>query len=187
MEEMSSKPFKLGVMVGRFQTLHLGHEDMIRKASAICDRTAIFIGSSQESGTYKNPFSYELRKELLKTVFGDSIEVYPLPDIGVGNTAKWGEYVLKNVRERCGEIPDLMISGRESRRTDWFESPDGRNLAELLIPKTVEISASEMREYFIDDDKKTWQSFTSPVLWDRYEELRAIVLASKDILETKSI
>ena len=50
-----SKPFSLGIMVGRFQTLHIGHEQMIRTGLELCDEVGIFIGSSQESGTEKNP------------------------------------------------------------------------------------------------------------------------------------
>lgn len=184
---MSNKPFRLGILVGRFQTLHTGHEDMINKAVSVCDKVGIFVGSSQESGNNKNPFTYEKRAELLKTVFGDSIEVYPLPDIYVGNNSKWGEYVLKSVYERFRMYPDLFVTGRESRRVDWFDSEAGRNVAELYIPKTVDISASEMRSFLINDEFDEWKKYTHPLLWEKYEELRDIVLASKDNLESGSI
>ena len=59
---MKPKPFRLGLVVGRFQALHTGHEDMISRAIALCDRVGIFVGSSQESGTFQNPFSYDLRR-----------------------------------------------------------------------------------------------------------------------------
>ena len=35
---MEKKPYALGILVGRFQTLHLGHEDMIGKALEMCER-----------------------------------------------------------------------------------------------------------------------------------------------------
>ena len=73
------KPFALGITVGRFQTFHLGHADMIEKAVAVCERVGVFVGSSQESGTAKNPFTYEQRERYLRRVFGDAIEIYPLP------------------------------------------------------------------------------------------------------------
>ena len=84
------KPFALGILVGRFQTLHAGHQQMIETALSLCARVGIFVGSSQESGTRKNPFPYELRRKMLENLFGDRISIYPLPDIGVGNTAAWG-------------------------------------------------------------------------------------------------
>ena len=181
------KPFALGILVGRFQVVHAGHEQMIRTAIALCDRVGIFIGSSQESGTSKNPFPYELRKTMLTNLFGDKVEIYPLPDIGVGNTAAWGDYVLENVQLRFGKMPDLLISGKESRRLDWFDSVRGVRIAELYIPKTIEISASRMRRFLIEDDRNTWESFVSPQNYALYPRLRQLALASRDHQETQSI
>ena len=184
---MEEKPFRLGLVVGRFQTLHTGHEDMIQKAIALCDRVGLFVGSSQESGTFKNPFSFELRREILTDVFGSSVSIYPLPDIGVGNNAKWGDYVLGQVEARFGRLPDLVVSGREVRRVDWFDSPSGSGISELYIPKSIDMSASQMRRFFADDDYEQWKSYTNPKLWPRYPQLRQIALASQGNLETKSI
>ena len=50
--------FELGITVGRFQTLHNGHADMIGKALEICGKVGVLVGSSQESGTANNPFTY---------------------------------------------------------------------------------------------------------------------------------
>ena len=137
-----NKPFELGVTVGRFQTLHTGHVYMIEKAAAVCEKVGIFVGSSQESGTAKNPYTYEQRERFLREVFGDTVEIYPLPDIGVGNTSKWGDYVLKNVRERFGKAPDLLVSGKEERRVSWFDSVEGVSVAELYVSKIIDMSAS---------------------------------------------
>lgn len=184
---MDKKPFELGIIVGRFQTFHTGHEYMINTAVSICERVAIFVGSSQESGTLKNPFDYKTRERILRKLFGSTVDVFPLPDIGVGNTSAWGDYVLKNVAERCGKAPDLLISGKEARRLDWFDSKKGVQTAELYVPKTIDISATRMREFFINDNFDEWIKYTNPVLWNDYETLRAAVLGSKDNLETASL
>ena len=185
--EPEHKAYGLGIIVGRFQTLHVGHEYMIRMAMALCDRVLIFIGSSQEEGTEKNPFSYELRKDLLKTVFGDRVMIYPLPDIGVGNNGSWGDYVIENAQEVCGMKPDLLISGKEERRRDWFDGVEGLDISELYIPKTIDISASEMREFFLSDDQRSWKRYVDKRLWPRYEELRNIVLSASKNKTTESI
>lgn len=182
-----SKPYKLGILVGRFQTLHKGHEDMINSAAELCERVAIFVGSSQESGTSTNPFSYETRKEMLYCVFGNKISVFPLPDIGVGNTPSWGEYVIQNVVDACGRKPDLFVSGKEERRATWLSGVSGENVAELYIPKKIDISASKLRGYMIDGERKKWESYSSERLFDMYDDLRKQLLASKDNNETKSI
>ena len=181
------KPYKLGILVGRFQTIHAGHEKMVNTALQLCEQVGIFVGSSQEALTSKNPFSYEIREEMLHTVFGDAIRVYPLPDIGVGNNAGWGDYVLEQVELRFGRLPDLVVSGREVRRIDWFDSPSGSGISELYIPKSIDMSASQMRRFFAEDDFEQWKSYTNPKLWPRYRQLREIALASQGNLETKSI
>lgn len=182
-----AKPFSLGILVGRFQMLHAGHQQMIETALALCDEVGIFVGSSQESGTEKNPFSYELRVQVLRTLFGDKIRIYPLPDIGVGNVGAWGSYVLENVKAAFGRSPDLLISGREARRLDWFDTEAGKNVAELYIPKTIDISASALRSFLIADDRAAWEHYVSPALYPMYPKLRQLVLASKDNTETQSV
>ena len=177
---MEEKPFSLGILVGRFQALHTGHEQMIHTALALCDRVGIFVGSSQESGTANNPFSYETREGLLRLLFGNRVDIFPLPDIGVGNNAAWGEYVLQNVQQRYHRAPDLLVSGKETRRISWFDGIGGLRISELYIPKTIEISASQMRGFFLADDRESWQRYTDPVLWGEYACLRQIVLSSRD-------
>ena len=181
------KPYKLGITVGRFQTFHNGHKDMIDKAIELCEDVGVFVGSSQEAGTSKNPFSYEFREHLLKTVYGDKLRIYPLPDIGVGNNSEWGDYVLENVIDRFGKIPDLLVSGKESRRIDWFDSVKGLSIAELYIPKTVDISATQMREFFVNGDYDSWKEFSPQQLWNEFESMRQTVLSSQKKTETSSI
>ena len=181
------KPFSLGIMVGRFQTMHIGHEQMINTALQLCDEVGIFIGSAQESGSQKNPFSYEIRRDFFVDVFGDAVKVAPLNDIGVGNNSRWGEYVLENVEKVFGRSPDLLISGKEARRLDWFDGIRGLTIAELYIPKTIDISASVMRSYFLQNDKESWKQYMNPKQWDKYERLKLIVEQSQDIEETSSI
>lgn len=180
-----AKIYNLGLLVGRFQALHLGHERMIRDAIALCDRVAVFIGSSQESGTQKNPFSYETRERMLKTVFGDAIEVYPLPDAGLGNNGLWGLYVLDKVTAACGRKPDLFITGREERRVSWFDDKEG--ISELVVPKVIEASATQMREYLITGEEDAWKALTPETLHPMFGELREKVLLSAGKSETQSI
>jgi len=179
---MSKKKYGLGIIVGRFQILHKGHSEIIKKAIELCDEVGILVGSSEESGTYKNPFSYEERKEFLLKAF-PNLKVYPLPDIGVGNCRAWGDYVLENVEKNFGRKPDVFISGDEERRESWF----GDDILEVNIPKTIDISASKMKEFIIDDNKAKWNEYIEPALRGRYEFIRERINNTKDNLETKSL
>ena len=184
---MENKPFSLGILVGRFQTLHRGHETMIDTALCLCKRVAVFIGSSQESGTEKNPYPYLLREQMLRCLYKDSIGIHPLPDIGVGNNARWGEYVLSCVQQAEGRLPDLLVSGKEERRVSWFDGVSGCRIAELYIPKTVPVSASQLRAALAKNDRAAWEAFVSPPLYPLYEQLRAQYIAAMPHIETESM
>ena len=70
------KKYKTGLVLGRFQTFHKGHEYIINKALEICSKVLVFIGSSDKDGTQENPFSYELRKKLIKKIYENEIKTY---------------------------------------------------------------------------------------------------------------
>ena len=153
----------------------------------MCETLGVFIGSSQESGTFKNPFTYETRERILKKLYGERIVIYPLPDIGVGNNSGWGSYVLENTRERFGKAPDLLVSGKEERRINWFDGIEGVSASELYVPKIIDISATQMRKFFISGDVESWKKYTNKKLWDEYQALRDEVIASKDNLCSDSV
>ena len=184
---MENKPFRLGILVGRFQTLHRGHEMMLDTALSLCERVAVFVGSSQESGTEKNPYDYELRKRMLGSIYGDRLGIHPLPDIGVGNNGRWGEYVLSEVMKAEGCMPDLLISGKEERRVSWFDGINGCRIAELYIPKTIPISASALRRALAEDDRAAWEEFVSPQLYPLYGILREQYLKAMSNSFTESL
>ena len=180
-----NKKYELGIIVGRFQVLHLGHIDMIDQALTLCNEVGILIGSSQESGTLKNPLTYEKRCEVIHSIYGDSVKTFPLPDIGVGNVSAWGDYVLENVKIFFGRLPDVLVSGEEDRRTSWLNDDSG--IDEVFVPKTIDISATQMIQYLIEDDRASWKKYIDPRFYPMYEELRQIVIMSKDNLDTKSL
>lgn len=118
---------------------------------------------------------------------GDRIGFHPLPDIGVGNNARWGEYVLEQVQAAEGNSPDLLISGKEERRVSWFDGINGCRIAELYIPKTVPVSASQLRKALAKNDRAGWKKYVSPKLWPLYEELRRQYLRAMPNADTDSI
>ena len=183
---MANKPFAFGLLVGRFQSLHVGHADMIQKALSICERVGVFISSAQESGTRHNPFDYALRKRLLDAVFPGQLAIQPLTDLGRGNCASWGQYVLEQAVEQFAALPDLTVSGKEARRVSWFDEGEGARVAELIIPKTANVSATDLRRLIAADDRAAWQRFTPPAIHGLYDEMRHKVLLSLSNTQTAS-
>lgn len=180
--------YNTGLVVGRFQMFHRGHEEIINKALAICENVVVCVGSSQESNTQKNPYAYELRYDILKTVYAPEIssrrlQVIPLPDANIGNNANWGTYVLKTVKEATGLIPNIAISGKEERRISWFDN----SIADLYIAKILDISGTQLRDAMLEDKQGSWQPYVNPRLWGMYDILREKLLEAQNNTETASI
>jgi cytidyltransferase-like protein len=94
------KPYDVGLICGRFQTFHKGHEKLVETGLLLCDRLLILVGSSQECGTERNPLNINTRTKMLKAVYGDdpNIMIYGLPDLTNENDIRpeWGRYLLAN-------------------------------------------------------------------------------------------
>ncbi|MCD6523333.1 MAG: adenylyltransferase/cytidyltransferase family protein [Candidatus Diapherotrites archaeon] len=95
------------IFVGRFQPLHKGHIHAIKQALKDYDEVIIGIGSSQESGTLRNPYSYEERVRMIKEKF-PRIKVIPIPD--VNDDEKWVKQILDKVHV------DVAITGNDWTR-----------------------------------------------------------------------
>lgn len=166
------KLYKYGLIVGRFQMLHIGHKQMVETALELCDKVVIYIGSSQESNTYENPFSYLVREEMFNKVFDTEITqkrliLRPLPDIGAGNNDIWGRYVLGTFEAEFHRQPDLYITGCEKNRSSWFNNEIAPKVDELVITRGhINISASECRKMIRSGDFTSVHEYVPEELWD---------------------
>lgn len=69
----------MNLVIGRFQPLHKGHVALM-EAAFQDGPMVIGIGSSQESRTDRNPFTFEERRAFIHAVFPDA-RVFAVPDI----------------------------------------------------------------------------------------------------------
>ena len=51
------KPYDVGLVCGRFQTFHKGHEKLIDTGLLLGDRMLILDGTAQECGIERNPLN----------------------------------------------------------------------------------------------------------------------------------
>lgn len=152
-----------------------GHQLLIDTGLSLCDNLLILVGSSDKENTVDNPFSYELRKEIINTIY-PSIIVRPLPDIGVGNCFKWGDYVLENANKYLKSV-DCIIYGKEEKHHTWFNDEIKKHIDMVEIDRSIiNISATELREYLLRNEKEKWMANTSPSIHKYYEKLRNILL-----------
>lgn len=163
------KPFKLGFIIGRFQHLHLGHMKIIDAGLATCDRLLLLVGSSQESGTERNPFNLKTRMDVIREVYTSEVMdgkllLGHIDDMTNENdiSADWGRFVLKKVdmwsqHYGLSRKMDCMIFGNDEERLSWFDPKDIEGVSQIVVARPDEaLSASKMRKYLATEDFKSW-------------------------------
>lgn len=91
------------LFIGRFQPFHFGHLDALEQIFAQEKKVVIAIGSAQEHGTKKNPFTARVRHNMIEaTLKGKKIprrryEIIEINDIG--NDALWVAHVEKEIKK----------------------------------------------------------------------------------------
>lgn len=65
-------------IIGRFQPFHIGHLKLIEEAKKYGKRVIVLIGSANLAPSIKNPFSFEERSEIIKSVV--DVETAPCYD-----------------------------------------------------------------------------------------------------------
>ena len=132
--------------IGRFQPFHNGHLQAVKDILQHHSKIIIALGSSQESNTAENPWSYDERKAMINAVMkkegiknNREYTILAVPDIN--HHAQWVEHVC-----RCVGKFDVMYTG--SALTKKLFSEKGFVIADL--PRHGEISASEIRKRIIE-------------------------------------
>jgi bifunctional NMN adenylyltransferase/nudix hydrolase len=97
------KKYDTLVLIGRFQPLHSAHLEIIKRATALTDQLVIICGSAKQPRTYKNPFTFEERKAMIKSATaGLAMQVYVEPNIDtIYNDQAWAVRVQGIVSKYC--------------------------------------------------------------------------------------
>lgn len=175
--------FNTGIIVGRFQHLHIGHEKIINVGLALCERLLIFIGSASSEPTSTNPYSVEYRTNLIAKVYEEEINsqriiLCPLDDFKNKQelSPKWGRYVINSATEKLGQAPECIIYGKDKNIFKCFDKLTVKNITEILVDrKQLEISATEIRTLLLNSDKEMWKKYVNVKIHDEYDKLKQIV------------
>jgi len=162
--------YKLGMILGRFQIFHKGHQSIIDKALELCDEVLILIGSSDKSGTMENPFTYEMRESIIRSIYNDRVIIAPLPDLGVGNVPAWGDYVIEACKAIKG-VPDCVIYGEEDKCRDWYKNYP--NIEYFKVDRgIIDISSTSLKKMIIDNEYEAAKKYLAPEVIKRYSDIR---------------
>ncbi len=178
------KTFKTGVILGRFQHIHVGHEKLINLGLETCDKLLILVGSSSLENEVRNPYSGDYRIKLIEKIYSDEINsgriiVRKINDISNENdlTPEWGKYVIKTAQDYLGEKLECIIYGKDKNIFKCFDKEDVKDISEILVDrKVLGISATKMREYLKKDEIDNWKKYSNPKIYEEYNTLRNILI-----------
>lgn len=97
------KQFGTLVFIGRFQPFHYGHKHVIDEALKVSERVIVLVGSSDESRTQRNPWTFQERYTMIRYGLGygqddtHRVLIAPLPDTKY-NENEWIENVHRTVK-----------------------------------------------------------------------------------------
>ena len=157
------------VFIGRFQPLHLGHCRVIDHALTLAETVLVFVGSTNEVRSFRNPFTFNERKEMIENTYPDRVKVISLEDSY--NDENWIKQVQTKVRKSVvdnisGNTPEVTLHGLndvkigligcEKDHTSYYLNlfPDWKNESvNFLNP----LNATDIRNnYFLD--KVSWNA-----------------------------
>jgi hypothetical protein len=156
----------------------MGHYNIIDSMLRTCDKVIIAVGSAQEYGTERNPFSYGLRASMIFKSFSwacNRLMIVPVRDREhPSNDPSWGDYLLNNVKTYTGLTPDVIYEGEEAERSNWYDNYD---IPVVRIERSqIIISSTDIRKAFLDDDKEFVMTKTPCAIWLNYDNLREELL-----------
>lgn len=156
--------YKHGIVVMRAQPLHSGHERVIKNMLQDCEEVSVILGSIQEQGTERNPFSYIKRKEMIQNTFKQELErLKVLGLFDINNPIEWANFVLDFIKESMPERnkPDVYYAGSDYD-AHWF----GQVFERIEIINRVDydfpyVSGSMVRDMIKIGDQR-WRDFINP-------------------------
>ena len=148
-----TKPYGTVLLIGRFQPLHNAHLEIIKRCTALTDQLVIVAGSAKQPRTYKNPFTFDERRQMIMAATaGLSMRVYVEPNIDtIYNDQAWAVRVQGiHSKYRCLGTKDAIIGHKKDDSSfylDMFPQWDYIN-----VEKIEPLSAVNIRDLYFKRD-----------------------------------
>ena len=156
--------FDVLVTIGRFQPFHNGHKAIIDAALEKAKEVIVVVGSSFAARNIRNPFTFEERRSMIKSVFPqDNVKVVPVSDYPYDDN-KWVAAVQNVVHGAMSWSADpirIGLIGHEKDGTSYYLKifPTWGNVS---VPNVDGINATDIRKALFEGeltDVYDWRSF----------------------------
>jgi bifunctional NMN adenylyltransferase/nudix hydrolase len=139
------------VFIGRFQPFHNGHKAVIDAALEQAKEVVIVVGSSFAARSIRNPFTFEERKEMIKSVFqSDRVKVVPVSDYPYDDN-KWVNAIQKIVDATVSDAVDVGLIGHSKDSTSYYLNIFPRWKNHVEVGDVDGINATDIRKNLLDE------------------------------------
>ena len=153
---MTNKKYDTLVLIGRFQPFHTAHLSLVQRATVLADKVVFIVGSAFQPRTYKNPFTFEERRKMIKLATNGmagtlTFYVEPNPD-SLYNDQAWAVRVQAAVAKHTSPGDKVGIIGHKKDPSSYYLEmfPQwGFEEVELLEP----LDATDIRDLYFKRDK----------------------------------
>ncbi len=152
------KKYDVAVFIGRFQPFHNGHLSVVLKAKEIADTVLIIIGSVDKPRTYKNPFSFDERKEMIEKSLryphgievGKDLVIRGNVDTIYNDTA-WATRIQEIVSDTTQSNNVCLIGHKKDDSSYYLDMFPQWHLEEVEAEE-YGLSATEIREKYFSEE-----------------------------------
>ena len=166
------KKYDYAIVIGRFQPLHLAHQDLIRYSLTLAEKVIIVLGSARSASDVKNPFTPAMREEIIRACFpkdNDKLIFRAVRDYPY-NDHVWTTEVQNIVNEITEEDDEtdarLAIVGFFKDKSSYYLNLFPQwNFEEFYCAdkQLLSLSASEIREKYFSENAD-WQKLVPPTV-----------------------
>jgi nicotinamide-nucleotide adenylyltransferase len=155
-----------GLLIGRFQPFHNGHQQLVSKITSDLDELVVAIGSAGDSHTVRNPFTAGERIMMVtKTLESLDITTYAVPVEDLNRNSVWVSHLQSmsphfDVAYSNNPLVIRLLneSGIQVRQTEMFDRDA--------------LKGSEIRKLMVRDGD--WQQYVPVTVEEVIEEIDGI-------------
>lgn len=106
-------PFELGVLIGRFQPFHQGHERILQEALNQAENVVVVLGSSFQARDAKDPFTWQERAAMITACLSpqDQARIRFAPVRDYYDDELWVQATTRAVAELSGPAKRIALFG----------------------------------------------------------------------------
>ena len=159
---------QVGILVGRFQPVHIGHVQAIEFALENSNKLFVVVGSAEKSNQKRNPFTFEERKKMIELAINekelqDNISIIPIND--ANNDTEW----IESIKNTVGEYN--LIFTNDELTEKLFKKNETKVINVPLLDRNI-LSATEVRKRLELD--KECKSLVIPEIANYLTEINAV-------------